>query len=232
MPAAWQATGTLLGSTGADITPVIPTHAIGDLLFVIAASRNTTETLTTPSGWTPLSGPTDTTNWRTYVCARRATSAAMTDPLLDWSAATGEKYGQVHTVRGANTLGDVFSFSAATGAIWNFAAGGDVTDTIATTAMSSVQLPGLKVVIGIGSDNASASMTSVTDAGGNTYDQRHYSTIATGSDATGWFFDTTGVLVPTTITCDFNSTMPAAGVFNGGISEVPVPPLVTARARS
>jgi hypothetical protein len=102
MPAAWQASGTLLGSTGADITPVIPTHAADDLMFLLASSRVTTETLTTPSGWNQIGALSDTTAWRTYAFWKKAASGAETNPLLDWSAAVGEKYGQVHTVRGAD----------------------------------------------------------------------------------------------------------------------------------
>src|SRR3990167_1696747 len=107
MAAAWQASGTLLGSTGADITPVIPAHASNDILILMASSRTVTDTCLTPAGWTLLGGPTNLTAWRTYVFYKRATSGAETNPLLDWTG-SGQKYGQVHTIRGAITTGSPF----------------------------------------------------------------------------------------------------------------------------
>ena len=201
MPAGWQASGTLLGSTGADITPVIPSHAIDDILMLMASSRVTTETLTTPSGWTLKHGPIDTTAWRTYCYWKRATSASETNPLLDWSAAIGEKYGQVHTVRGAIKLGDPFAGSVLSA---------DVTDPIAATGVTTT-LPNQRIgIVGIGSDNASTS-ASVTSTDPTVYSTNHFSTIATGADATGAFFSNLRVTAGATggVTLDHNSTMPA-----------------------
>jgi hypothetical protein len=225
MPAAWQASGTLLGSTGADITPVIPTHANGDLLILLGSSRVTTETCATPAGWTVLFGATNTTAWRSYCWYRKAISAAETNPLLDWSAAVGEKYGQVHTIRGADHLRlqggslDPFSDSA-------FA--GDVTDSIVTAGCASVVAADhLVIVVGIGSDNASASVVVTDSGGGRTYTQRHFSTITTGSDACGWFHDSTVTgSNQGNITCNFNSTMPAATVLGAAIRPAGFPPPV------
>lgn len=210
MPAAWQASGTLLGSTGADITPVIPAHQADDLLLCLAASRSTTETCLTPSGWNALLSPRDTTAWRAYLFWKWAASGAETNPLLDWSAATGEKYGQVHTIRGAGRIfADPFDDSV-------FFA--DATDPISGTGCTSIPAFGddLLIIVGIGSDNASTSVA-VSDTASRTYTERHFSTIATGADATGWFHDApaSGGFGGNqdTVTCDFNSTMPAAAVF-------------------
>jgi hypothetical protein len=205
LAAAWQASGTLLGSTGADITPVIPAHAADDILILLAAARSNAVTLTTPAGWTLKNGPFDAgTAWRMYWFWKRATSGGETNPLCDWSALTGDKYGQVHTLRGAATSGDPFSASGL---------GMDSTDIIITTGIT-VPTAGQRVIlIGLGSDNASASVV-VTATDPAAFTQRHFSTIATGNDATGTFHDavkaTSGAIGQTNH--DFNSTMPFMGV--------------------
>jgi DNA-binding transcriptional regulator LsrR (DeoR family) len=110
----------------------------------------------------------------------------------------------------------------------------DTTDTIASTGVTSTLPSQLIIVVGIGSDNASASMTSVTGTDPSSYTQRSFTTIATGADACGWFFDATRTAAGATgtVTQDFNSTIPAAGVFVAAVLNPPVPPLVTARART
>jgi hypothetical protein len=211
--AVWQASGTLLGSTGADITPVIPAHATNDILILVASSRFVSETLLTPSGWTLTHGPIDNTSWRTYFFYKRAASGAETNPLLDWSGALGEKYGQVHTIRGAITTGDPYETGATALA--------DLTDPIVVTGTTTQVASQLVIVAGIGSDNASASMTSVTSTDPATYTQRHFSTIATGADATGWFFTAIRATAGATgnVTNDFVSTMPAGAALVAAIKE-------------
>lgn len=205
----WQASGTLLGAlTTNDVTPVIPAHAADDILICITANRVVTNTCSTPAengGWTLLHGPIDQTAWRSYVFWIRATSAAMTNPLCDWTATSADKYAQVHTVRGCISTGSPFAASALSA---------DLTDTIASTGVTTTLGGQNVVVVGIGSDNASASMTSVTATDPSSFTQRHYSTITTGADATGWFFEAvrTAAGATGTVTQDFNSTMPAAGV--------------------
>jgi hypothetical protein len=108
---------------------------------------------------------------------------------------------------------------------------GDTTDTIVTAGTTSVAATGdLMIVVGIGSDNASASVTVTDSGGGRTYTQRHFSTIATGNDACGWFHDSTVTgSNQGNITCDFNSTIPAATVLGAAIRPAGFPaPLVTA----
>lgn len=204
---AWQASGTLLGAlTTNDVTPVIPTHLTDDILICITANRVITNTCATPSGWTLLHGPIDTTGWRTYVFYKRATSAAETNPLCDWTATSADKYAQVHTLRDAIRTGSPFAATVLSA---------DLTDTIASTGVTTTEANQLVIVVGIGSDNASASMTSVVSTDPTSYTQRHYSTITTGADATGWFFSAarSAAGATGTVTQDFNSTMPAAGVF-------------------
>jgi len=209
--AAWQASGTLLGAlTTADVTPVIPTHAADDILICITANRVLTNTCSTPSGWTLLHGPIDVTGWRTYVFWLRAASGAETNPLCDWTATSADKYAQIHTIRGAITSGSPFAASILSA---------DLTDTIASTGVTSSEANQLVAVVGVGSDNASASMVSVVATDPSSFTQRHFSTIPTGLDATGWFFDATRSAAGATgtVTQDFNSTMPAAGVLVAAI---------------
>ncbi len=205
MPAAWQASGTLLGAlTTADVTPVIPAHAIYDILICLTANRVVTNTCATPSGWTLLAGPIDTTAWRTYCFWKRATSASETDPLCDWTATSADKYAQVHTARGAIASGSPFAASGLAA---------DLTDPIAVAGVTTTEAGQLVIVVGIGSDNASASVTvSATDPA--SFTQRHFSTIVTGADATGSFHDATRATAGATgsVTLDHNSTMPAEGV--------------------
>lgn len=204
MAAAWQATGTLLGSTGADITPVIPTHQADDILFLVAASRSTTETLTTPSGWTLIEGPIQDTAWRTYAYWKRAASGAETNPLCDWSAATGQKYGVVVTARGCTTSGTPYSGENLNVNLTDPITQGGVGGTTGQTIL----------LIGLGSDNASSSVT-VSDVATNAYTQRTFATIATGNDATVTVHTSVAESGSTgTITLDFNSTMPAMGTLS------------------
>ncbi len=209
MPAAWQASGTLLGSTGADITPVIPTHAADDILILMAASRVGTDTLLTPSGWTLYGGPVDLVGWRAYVYWKRAAGGAETNPLCDWTG-TGEKYGQVHTVRGAVTSGDPFTTSLG---LWT-----DGTDPIIVPGVTTTAANQLVIVVGLGNDNASASVT-VTSTDPASYTQRHFSTIITGADATGSFHTATRATAGATgnVTLDHNSTMPLEVVLVVGV---------------
>lgn len=215
MAAAWQASGTLLGAlTTADITPVIPAHQADDILICLTSNRVVTNTCLTPAGWTLLHGPVDVTGWRTYAFWKRATGGAETNPLCDWTATSADKYAQVHTVRGAITTGSPFAASTLLG---------DLTDPIAVASGISTNAANqLVLVLGIGSDNASASVT-VTGTDPASYTQRHFTTIATGADATGSAHTavraTAGAIG--TVTLDHNSTMPAEAVLVAALIDAP-----------
>ncbi len=204
---AWQASGTLLGAlTTNDVTPVIPAHAIDDILICITANRVITNTCATPSGWTLLHGPIDSTGWRSYAFWKRAASAAETNPLCDWTATSADKYAQVHTLRGCIRTGSPFAASSLAS---------DLTDPIAVAGITTTRISQRVIAVGIGSDNASASITTFTCANDNPiFAQRHYSTIATGADATGLFFDGIAATASATgtVTADHNSTMPAMAI--------------------
>jgi hypothetical protein len=222
---AWQASGTLLGSTGADITPVIPAHALDDILILLASSRVVTETCLTPANWTLKHGPIDSgTTWRTYAFWKRAQSGAETNPLLDWSAAVGEKYGQVHTVREAIASGDPFAASVLAA---------DDTDPITTAGVSST-LPNQRIIVaGIANDNLSTTVT-VTGTDPAAYALNHYSDIATGADAAGWFASAVRATAGATgnIVSDFDAAMPAgAALVAAMLDPLGIPPLVQAPYR-
>lgn len=206
MPEArWQASGTLLGAlTTADVTPVNPAHDIDDILILLTANRVITNTCATPSGWTLLHGPVDQTAWRTYAFWKRAVSAAEANPLCDWTATSADKYAQVHSFRHCIKTGSPFAASGLAA---------DLTDAIAVAGVTSTLPDQTIIAVGIGSDNASASVT-VTATDPTTLAQNHFSTIATGADATGSVHSgrrqTAGATG--TVTLDHNSTMPAEAV--------------------
>lgn len=111
--ATLQASGTISESSGADITPVNPTHQADDILLLHAAAENNTVTLATPAGWTAIAGPIDQgTAWRNYWFYKRATSGAETNPLCDWSGTSGNKTGRVYVIRGAINSGNPFAATA------------------------------------------------------------------------------------------------------------------------
>ena len=225
--AAWQATGTLLGSTGADISPVPPAHQTHDILVLLASSRVITETLLTPANYNLLAGPIDVTGWRTYAFWRRALNAAAGNPLCDWSAAVGEKYGQIHTIRGAFRGDPTQSPFANTNGLV-----GDLTDPNAVAGCTTSVNDQLAVVLGIGSDNlASSAVVTATDPAAFTV--RSYTTIATGADAAGWAYSATRATAGATgtVTVDHNAAMPAAAILVAAILDERVPrdhPLVVA----
>lgn len=196
MAVAWVSTGTLLGSTGADITPVIPTHTTDDILLLQAASRVTTETCATPSGWTLIDSVIGT-NWRSYVFYIRAAVAGTTNPLCDWSAATGQKYGVVHVVRGALTSASPFAVAF----ISTDTADPSVVAPITTTVTNQYV-----ALIGLVADNAATAVTVTNPTDPVTWTQRSYTTIATGNDAGQFFADGVKSVAGTTgnLTADFN----------------------------
>lgn len=204
MAAVWQASGTLLGvaGTGADISPVIPTHQTDDILIALTASRDTAQTCLTPSGWTLGTGsPVDSTSWTAYWFWKRATSGAETDPLMDWSAQTVDRYAQVHTVRGADTTGDFFTASAFSG---------DVTDIIVITGVSTTVANQRVLVLMIANDNASTTVT-VTATDPAAFTLHNYQDIVTGTDAEGHAASAIRATAGATgnVSNDFDAAMPA-----------------------
>ena len=198
MAVTWQASGTLLGSTGADITPVNPAHIADDILVLQAAARSNAVTLATPSGWTAIAGPIDQgTTWRTYWFYKRAAGSAEANPLCDWSAVTGDKYGVVHNLRGAKKTGSPFAATATTAGTADPGSATGVTTTVANQYVAS---------IGMSGDNVATGFTSLTGTDPASYTVHDYTTITTGADAGKWLADATRATAGATgaLSHDFN----------------------------
>ena len=214
MAVAWQAHGTLLGSTGADITPVIPAHVLNDILICHSAARSNAVTLATPAGWTLLHGPSDSgTTWRSYIFWKRAAGSAETNPLNDWSAVTGEKYGHVSTLRGAITTGSPFAASAITSG---------TADPGVATGVTTTEANQFVLTRGLVADNAaSAVTTTATDPA--SFTQRSYTTITTGADAGQFATDATRATAGATgnVSHDFNGVPLAWSILVAAITVEP-----------
>ncbi len=172
MAVAWQATGTLLGSTGADITPTNPSHLADDILILAAWSR-ASNTLATPSGWTLIENNNGASGSFYYFWIR-ATSAATTNPLCDWNTALDNKYAVVHCFRGALKVGNPISA---------IRTDQSATDPHAVPVISTTYADSLVVVIASVLDNLATGMTTTADVAPTTITQRSYTTVATGNDA-------------------------------------------------
>jgi hypothetical protein len=204
MAPAWQASGTIVASTGIDITPVNPAHVADDILVLetLAAhlSLPCNQTCLTPSGWTLLAGPVDAPGGllRSYWFWVRATSGAMTNPLCDWSATGTGKYAVVHNIRGAITTGNPFAAQATT----TFGA----TDPAAATGVTTTEASQYLCSIGCSGDNLATAVT-ITATDPATWTARNYQVSGTGDDAGVWMSDATRATVGATgnVSHDFNA---------------------------
>lgn len=123
----YQATGTLVHGTTGGISPAWPTHAAGDIAFLIVESPGPQNvTLTTPAGFKPLTyglGTAQSGGTRLTVWWCRATSSSMSSPTV--TPAADHSDAAIVTVRGAIADGDpveVFGYtnksSASTSVTW------------------------------------------------------------------------------------------------------------------
>lgn len=92
-------------STGADVTPDLPTHQADDIFLLQVLVRDVDDTLTV-TGWTQITTIDDGTAGRHWWYWKRAASASETAPLVDKDTATGDTYATVTSYRGAATSGD------------------------------------------------------------------------------------------------------------------------------
>lgn len=99
---------TLVASTGADVTLVLPNWDPGDIFMVIGLVRDQDDTVTM-TGYTALSGtPFDrSTVSRYWVFWKRATTSE-SNPVFDKSTATGDTYAQMVTFANTITSGNPF----------------------------------------------------------------------------------------------------------------------------
>lgn len=113
---AFRAVSTILAIQNgtADGTLTLPTHQTNDILIMHTWRRSLTNTVLTPSGWTLIAGPWNSTAERHYVFGRRAASGSETNPLLDWSATSGDLYALCVSYSGAVTTGTAWEVVGAT----------------------------------------------------------------------------------------------------------------------
>jgi hypothetical protein len=121
----------------------------------------------------------------------------MTDPLCDWGATSADKYAQVHGIRGATTSGNPFATQVANTGTADPGIATGVTTTAANQFVAS---------IGMSGDNLATDFTSLTATDPASFTKRSYTTILTGADCGGWFFDATRATAGSTgnLTHDFN----------------------------
>lgn len=176
MAAAWQATGTLAASTGADITPTNPAHLAGDILLLVAWGRSASATLATPAGWTFAASASSTGVG--YLFWKRATDAATANPLCDWNSLTGDKYAVVHCMRGCTKVGAPLSSYFYRGLA------ATTTDPLVSGIQTITQYDNsLIVFIGAVLDNAATGFTITGDVAPTSLTQHSYTTSAIGTDA-------------------------------------------------
>ena len=92
-------------STGADVTPALPTHQADDIFLLQVLVRDVDDTLTV-SGWTQIATIDEGTTARHWWYWKRATSSSESNPVVDKSGSTGDTYASVTSYRGAATSGD------------------------------------------------------------------------------------------------------------------------------
>ncbi len=199
MAVAWQATGTLQASTGADITPVNPSHLANDILLLVAWVRGTSA-LTTPSNWTLITSVTNGAGITVYWYWKRATTAAETNPLCDFGSATGDKYAVVHCIRGARKVGNPYQA---------FAAEQTTTDPDPLASVTTTEANSLIVFTAAVLDNLATGVTVTADVAPTTIAQRNYQTSATGSDGgCGIATDVKATAGAIVVTRDFTGGVP------------------------
>lgn len=212
MAVTYQASGALTGAINtATVTPPVPAHAVGDILICITSNRVITNTCPTPAGWTLLTGPVDTTAWRSYVFYIRATTTNTTAPLCAWTTTSADKYAQVHSLRGAIASGSPFAASA-----WTAGA----TDPAVATGVTTLTANQYVCLLGMQADNLAAVSTYVA-TNPATLTERHDSTIATGADAGGFFADGVRATAGATgnVTVDFSAAPLHWGILVAAISD-------------
>ena len=205
----------MLGSTGADISPAVPSGSGGSNVITIlqAAARSNAVTLTTPSGWTPIAGPVDQgTTWRTYWFWRAWQAGDPATVLNDWSATTGDKYGRTWAFQGVDTTSPFAATATSVGTADPGVATGVTTDAANQYVAS----------IGMSADNLATAVT-VTATNPASLPQDAYTAIATGNDAGGWLAHGTRATAGATgnVSHDFNGVPLQWAILIAAIREAP-----------
>lgn len=104
------------GGTGGTVAPGYPASiAAGDLLFLVVAIRNLSETATTPAGWSLVSGPVDTVGSVRGYLFKKVANGSESGTLTVTVSGSVERAARIYRVTGANstesvaTLADVGS---------------------------------------------------------------------------------------------------------------------------
>src|SRR3989454_67529 len=171
--AAYEGVGIIAASTGADVTPSLPTYQPNDIFLLLGWVRDQDDTVTV-SGWTAIPGtPFDRgTTSRYWLFWRRAASSSETAPLFDKSGTTGDTYAWIIDYGGAITTGNPWQ------AVGTPATG--TSDPASMPAISTTTDNALVVVAVGGEDNNNAAITTTsTNPGSYT---EHYVDSMTGSD--------------------------------------------------
>jgi hypothetical protein len=174
MAVLYQASGSIAASTGADVTPAWPTHVADDIGIAHVFYRSQSPTVATPSGWTLLSGPYDGgASTRHYWFWKRAAGASETNPLMDKSAATGDTYARIYTIRGAWTGGNPFEGIEPSSH--------DTSDPVSITGVTSLTANALIFgMVGEADDDANDFTVSATDPAAFSQDNELSTTGADG----------------------------------------------------
>lgn len=117
LPAAsWASAPTFVSASAisatavgdSSITITLSAHQANDIILLMCWIRDVDDTMTTPSGWTAVTGtPFDRgSSARYWLFWIRAASSAESDPICERSTADGDFYGAAAVYRGAITTGD------------------------------------------------------------------------------------------------------------------------------
>ena len=135
-PPTYQAAGAAASGTGA-VTPAWPAHQAGDVALLIVETANEAISLSTPAGFTEVSGSPQgtgtaggTTATRMAVFWKRATSSSDPNPTVADSG--NHQIAQILTFRGVTGSGNP----------WNVTAG-----DVASSASTSVSIPGATTTV-------------------------------------------------------------------------------------
>lgn len=214
-----QGSSAIVGNTGTiTITPVLPAHAIDDILLVMAWIRSTSATLTTPAGWTLKATWDEGTIARYYVFWKRATSAAETNPAVAVGSGSADHYAHASVVRGCVKDGDPFdAFATTTG----------TADPGVATGITPDSHDCLLISLGGGRDNVATSVviTGTSPASWGTFSSTNsrFVVSAAGTDGACWFgFATQSTATATgTVSHDFSAALPGWGILIGALAPPP-----------
>lgn len=164
---------TIVGSTGADVTPVLLAHQADDILIALVLVRDVDDTITWPSGWTQVSTTDRSTVSRAWVAWKRAASGAEANPLIDKSTATGDTYAVVYNFRGCIKTGSPFdvAWSTNTGTAQN-----------GTTTGITTSAAGHHVILLLNDEDNLVSAGTVTATNPAALTQQNYQGSGTGAD--------------------------------------------------